>query len=48
VLQPWLVHSMRHVQPVDSAAYVIIGLLANTLQAAGRGPVADPRLRYTP
>jgi hypothetical protein len=47
VLQPWLVHSMRHVQPVDSAAYVIIGLLANTLQAAGRGPVADPRLRYT-
>jgi hypothetical protein len=47
VLQPWLVHSIRHVQPVDSAAYVIIGLLANTLQAAGRGPVADPRLRYT-
>ncbi|RZJ25041.1 MAG: AAA family ATPase [Haliea sp.] len=47
VLQPWLVHSMRHVQPADGSAYVIIGLLANTLQAAGREPVTDPRLRRT-
>ena len=47
VLLPWLVHSMRHVQPADGAAYVIIGLLANTLQAAGREPVTDPRLRRT-
>ena len=38
---------MRSVKPVDSAAYVIIGLLANTLQAAERGPVTDPRLRRT-
>ncbi|MFN3571803.1 MAG: AAA family ATPase, partial [Polaromonas sp.] len=30
VLLPWLVHFMRHVQPADGAAYVIIGLLANT------------------
>lgn len=47
VLLPWLVHFMRHVQPADGAAYVIIGLLANTLQAAGREPVTDPRLRRT-
>ncbi|MDO9360906.1 MAG: AAA family ATPase [Polaromonas sp.] len=47
VLLPWLVHSMRHVQPTDGAAYVIIGLLANTVQAAGREPVTDPRLRRT-
>jgi len=47
VLLPWLVHSMRYVQPVDGSAYVIIGLLANTLQAAGREPVTDPRLRHT-
>ena len=46
-LLPWLVHSMRYVQPVDGAAYVIIGLLANTLQAAEREPVTDPRLRHT-
>ncbi|MES2383472.1 MAG: AAA family ATPase [Pseudomonadota bacterium] len=47
VLLPWLVHFMRHVQPADGAAYVIIGLLANTVQAAGREPVTDPRLRRT-
>ena len=47
VLLPWLVHSMRYVQPVDGAAYVIIGLLANTLQAAEREPITDPRLRRT-
>ncbi len=47
VLLPWLVHSMRYVQPVDGAAYVIIGLLANTLQAADREPINDPRLRRT-
>ncbi len=47
VLLPWLVHSMRYVQPSDGAAYVIIGLLANTLQAAERDPVTDPRMRRT-
>ena len=47
VLLPWLVHSMRYVQPADGAAYVIIGLLANTLRAAERGPITDPRLRRT-
>ena len=47
VLLPWLVHSMRYVQPVDGAAYVIIGLLANTLHAADREPINDPRLRRT-
>ena len=47
VLLPWLVHSMRYVQPVDGTAYVIIGLLANTLQAADREPINDPRLKRT-
>lgn len=47
VLLPWLAHSMRYVQPVDGAAYVIIGFLANTLQAAEREPINDPRLRRT-
>jgi hypothetical protein len=47
VLLPWLVHSMRHVQPTDGSAYVIIGLLANTVQAAGREPITDPRMRRT-
>ena len=43
----WLVHSVRHVQPTDGKAYVVVGLLANTLQAAGREPPSDPRLRFS-
>jgi ATPase family associated with various cellular activities (AAA) len=46
VLLAWLVHSIRLVKPADSNAYVVVGLLANTLQAAGREPPTDPRLRF--
>lgn len=47
VLLAWLVHSVRLVQPSDGKAYVVVGLLANTLQAAGREPPSDPRLRFS-
>lgn len=47
VLLPWLVHSMRHVIPTEGAAYVVVGLLANTLQAAGRDASPDPRMRHS-
>ncbi len=47
VLLAWLVHSVRLVKPTDGNAYVVVGLLANTLQAAGREPPSDPRLRFT-
>ncbi|HVK32700.1 MAG TPA: ATP-binding protein [Burkholderiaceae bacterium] len=46
-LLAWLVHSVRLVKPADSTPYVVVGLLANTLQAAGREPPSDPRLRFT-
>lgn len=46
VLLAWLVHSIRLVKPADSNPYVVVGLLANTLQAAGREPPTDPRLRF--
>lgn len=46
VLLPWLVHAVRLVKPADSEAYVLVGLLANTLQAAGREPPSEPRLRF--
>ncbi|HET9821267.1 MAG TPA: ATP-binding protein, partial [Burkholderiaceae bacterium] len=45
-LLAWLVHSVRLVKPSDGNAYVVVGLLANTLQAAGREPPSDPRLRF--
>src|SRR3546814_17846539 len=31
---PWLVHRMRHVKPDLGAPYVVIELLANTMQSA--------------
>lgn len=46
-LLAWLVHSVRLVRPTDGSAYVVVGLLANTLQAAGSPPPTDPRLRFT-
>lgn len=46
VLLAWLVHSVRLVKPADSESYVLVGLLANTLSAAGREPPAEPRLRF--
>ena len=47
VLLAWLVHTVRLVKPPDGTAYVLVGLLANTLQAASREPPTDPRLRFT-
>ena len=46
VLLAWLVHSVRLVKPADGEAYVLVGLLANTLRAAGREAPTDPRLRF--
>lgn len=46
VLLAWLVHSVRLVKPTDGTPYVVLGLLANTLAAAGREPPSDPRLRF--
>lgn len=46
-LLAWLVHTVRLVKPTDGNAYVVVGLLANTLQAAGREAPSDPRLRFT-
>ena len=46
VMLAWLVHSVRLVTPTDGKAYVLVGLLANTLAAASREPPTDPRLRF--
>lgn len=46
VLLAWLVHSVRLVKPTDGKSYVVLGLLANTLAAAGREAPTDPRLRF--
>ncbi|MDP3619921.1 MAG: ATP-binding protein [Ramlibacter sp.] len=48
VLLAWLVHSVRLVRPADGqgSAYVMVGLIANTLPAAGRPPPSDPRMRF--
>jgi len=46
VMLAWLVHTVRLVKPTEGNAYVVVGLLANTLQAAGREPPSDPRLRF--
>ena len=46
-LLAWLVHSVRLVRPTDSSAYVLVGLLANTVQAANREPPSEPRLRFS-
>lgn len=47
VLLPWLVTSMRHVVPTEGSPYVIVSLLANTMQAAGNECQEDSRLRHT-
>lgn len=46
VLLPWLVTGMRHVVPSEGKAYVIVSLLANTMQAAGNGARDDARRRH--
>lgn len=47
VLLPWLVHGMRHVMPAEGAPFVVVSLLANTLQAAGKEGSSDPRMRHS-
>jgi hypothetical protein len=45
VLLPWLIHRLRHVVPDQGAPYVVIDLIANTMQAAGREESSDLRMR---
>lgn len=45
VLLPWLVHGMRHVIPPQGRDYVIISLLANTMNAASKEASDDYRMR---
>ncbi|HZE91856.1 MAG TPA: ATP-binding protein [Rhizobacter sp.] len=45
VLLPWLVDGMRHVIPAEGSAYVVISLLANTMQAANKEASLDYRMR---
>lgn len=46
VLLPWLVTEMRYAVPNEGKPYVVVGLLANTMQAAGNGVRSDPHQRY--
>lgn len=46
VLLPWLVTEMRYAAPTEGKPYVIVSLLANTMQAAGKGAHSDARQRY--
>ncbi len=45
VLLPWLVHRLRHIVPDQGAPYVVIDLLANTMQAASKEASPDHRMR---
>lgn len=45
VLLPWLVSGMRHVIPVEAKPYVVISLVANTLQSADKVASDDYRQR---
>jgi hypothetical protein len=45
VMLPWLIHRLRHVVPDQGAPYVVIDLLANTVQAAGKEESSDMRMR---
>lgn len=45
VLLPWLVHKLRHIVPDQGAPYVVIDLLANTMQAASKEASPDHRMR---
>lgn len=46
VLLPWVVTGMRHIAPAEGTPYVIVSLLANTMQAAGNEARNDARQRY--
>ena len=45
VLLPWLVTGMRHMVPVEAKPYVVISLVANTLQSADKEASDDYRQR---
>lgn len=45
VMLPWLIHRLRHVVPDQGAPYVVIDLIANTMQAASKEESADMRMR---
>ncbi|HWU85449.1 MAG TPA: AAA family ATPase [Rhodocyclaceae bacterium] len=45
VLLPWLVTGMRHMIPVEAKPYVVISLVANTLQSADKIASDDYRQR---
>ncbi|HTH95640.1 MAG TPA: AAA family ATPase [Rhodocyclaceae bacterium] len=45
VLLPWLVTGMRHMVPIEAKPYVVISLVANTLQSADKEASDDYRQR---
>jgi hypothetical protein len=45
VLLPWLVTGMRHMVPVEGKPYVVVSLVANTLQSADKEASDDYRQR---
>jgi hypothetical protein len=45
VLLPWLVTSMRHMTPVEGQPYVVVSLVANTLQSSDKEASDDYRQR---
>ena len=47
VLLPWLIHRLRYMVPDQGAPYVVVDLLANTMQAAAKEEASDMRLRRT-
>jgi hypothetical protein len=44
VLLPWLVYRMRHIEPDQGMPYVIVDMLANTMQSAN-ADLTDPAMR---
>ncbi len=44
-LLPWLIHRLQHVVPTEGSPYVVIELIANTMQAASKDRFKDPRMR---
>lgn len=45
VLLPWLVNYVRHNKPTEGAAYVVVGLIANTIWSAQNDASEDQRRR---
>ncbi|SAL21059.1 ATPase central domain-containing protein [Caballeronia sordidicola] len=45
-LLPWLVHRMRYVEPEQGAPYVVVDMMANTMQSAN-SERTDPQMRLS-